>query len=121
MMINNLNQQSESAKQLDHLNISILIKTLKGDVITNLNNQAMRGPLTIPRGNGQVICSLAKLPFSPGNISISLIVEQNGLVIDQINDAYIGVVDAGGHLLENAREGQTGWLLIEQDWSVSNS
>jgi lipopolysaccharide transport system ATP-binding protein len=116
-----LDYESGKTTHLDQLNISILIKTLKGDVIANLNNQSVSGPLTLPSGSGQVICSLPKLPLAPGNISITLIIEQKGLILDKINDAYIGVVDKGGHLQENAREGQTGWLLVDQDWSVSNS
>ena len=116
-----LDYESDQTKPLDHLNITILIKTLKGDVIANLNNEAGSGPLTLPSGHGQVICSLAKLPLAPGNISISLLVEQNGLIIDKINDAYIGTVDAGGHLHENARAGQIGWLLVDQGWEISNS
>jgi hypothetical protein len=89
-------------------------------VIPNLNNKFGSGPLSLPSWNNQVICSLAKLPLAPGNISISLQVEQNGAIIDKINNAYIGAVDAGGHFLENARAGQIGWLLVDQNWEISN-
>lgn len=114
-----LDYESVQATPLDHFNLSILIKTLKGDVIANLNNQSVSGPLTLSPGSGQVICSLARLPLAPGNISITLLVERKGVILDKINDAYIGIVDKGGHLLENAREGQIGWLLVDQDWSAS--
>jgi len=115
-----LEYETHGARPINHLNITLLIKTLKGDVIANLNNEAVSGSLTLPPGQGQVTCRLPKLPLAPGNISISLIVEQNGLVLDKINDAYIGTIDAGGHLLENARAGQIGWLLVDQDWSAND-
>jgi lipopolysaccharide transport system ATP-binding protein len=114
-----LDYDLQQTNPLDHVNIILLIKTFKGDVIANLNNEAVSGPLTLQPGHGQVSCSLANLPLAPGNISISIIVEQNQHIIDKISDAYIGTVDAGGHLHENAKAGQTGWLLVDQDWSVN--
>ena len=105
-------------RPLKNINISILIKNLKGDVIANLNSLAKVGPLTLSANRGTVICHIEKLPLAPGNISISLILEQEGQVVDRIEDAFVGAVDRGGHFERNTLREENGWVLIDQDWLV---
>jgi lipopolysaccharide transport system ATP-binding protein len=109
---------AEQSKPLKNINISILIKNLKGDVIANLNTLTTVGPLTLSAQKGQVICHVERLPLVSGFISISLILEQGGQVIDRIEDAFVGNVDKGGHLESNTLKELQGWVLIDQDWSV---
>ena len=100
------------------INISILIKNLNGDVIANLNSQTSLGPLTLSAHRGQVICHIEKLPLAPGNIIISLMIEQGDQAVDKIESAFVGTVDRGGHFEGSAQRENQGWLLIDQDWSV---
>jgi homopolymeric O-antigen transport system ATP-binding protein len=103
---------------LNNINISILIKNLNGDVIANLNSLAAVGPLTLSAQKGQVICRVEKLPLAAGNISISLVLEQAGQVVDRIEDVFVGAVDSGGHFEKSAVREQRGWVVIDQDWSI---
>ena len=112
--------QAEQFKPLKDIIFSILIKTLKGDVIANLNSQVAIGSLKLSGSRGQVTCSLANLPIRPGNVSISLMIEQEGRLIDKIDDVYIGTVDGGGHADIKALGDHAGWLSIEQGWSVKS-
>jgi lipopolysaccharide transport system ATP-binding protein len=105
-------------KQLNDITFSILIKTLKGDVIANLNSQDAVGPIKLSGTHGQITCSIASLPIKPGNISISLLIEQEGRLIDKIDDVFAGTVDGGGHADKHTGGEHPGWLAIEQDWSV---
>jgi lipopolysaccharide transport system ATP-binding protein len=110
--------QAEDSASLEDIHISILIKTIKGDVIANLSSQWSTGLLKLTSRSGVVTCSLTKLPLAAGQISISLLLEQDGEVLDRINDAYVGMVDSGGHL-QKPRPGESvGWLFVDQDWSV---
>jgi lipopolysaccharide transport system ATP-binding protein len=105
-------------KPLNDITFSILIKTLKGDVIANLNSQDAVGPIKLSGTHGQITCSIASLPIKPGNISISLLIEQEGWLIDKIDDVFAGTVDGGGHADKHTGGEHPGWLAIEQDWSV---
>jgi lipopolysaccharide transport system ATP-binding protein len=109
---------AEQFRSLKDINISILIKDLKGDVIASLNNLATVGPLALPARRGQVICHIEKLPLASGNISISLMLEQGGQVVDKIEDAFVGSVDRGGRLESRTLGASQGWVLIDQDWLV---
>lgn len=109
---------ADEASNLTGINISILIKTMKGDVITILSTQAMMGMISLPAHHGQTTCSLDKLPIVPENISITLIMEQNGQIIDRINDAYVGLIDGGGHLFKSKPNETSGFLFLEPDWSI---
>ena len=65
---------------------------------------------------GQVTCHVEKLPLAPGSISVSLILEQAGQVVDRIEDAFIGTVEKGGRYeSKNAKE-RNGWVLIDHKW-----
>jgi lipopolysaccharide transport system ATP-binding protein len=104
---------------LEDINCMIVIKTLKGDVIANLNSQTSAGSLKLLSPKGLIICDIAKLPIAPGNISIALSIEQNGQILDIINDAYVGAVDRGGHLEKRSHGERSGWLIIDQDWNLT--
>jgi lipopolysaccharide transport system ATP-binding protein len=109
---------AEQFGPLKDINISILIKNFYGEVIANLNSLATVGPLTLPSHRGQVICHIEKLPLAAGNISISLMLEQGGQVVDIIEDAFVGAVDRGGHFERKVPRERRGWVLIDQDWLV---
>jgi lipopolysaccharide transport system ATP-binding protein len=109
---------AEQFRSLKDINISILIKDLKGEVIASLTNLATVGPLVLPARRGQVICHIEKLPLASGNISISLMLEQGGQVVDKIEDAFVGSVDRGGRLENRTLGASQGWVLIDQDWLV---
>ena len=115
-----IDYQAEQSKPLKDISFTILIKTFKGDVIANLNSQAALGSHKLPQDHGQVTCTIEKLPIMPGNISISLLIEQMGQVVDKIDDVFIGDVDAGGHSKNKTSWGHEGWVLIEQGWSVNS-
>jgi lipopolysaccharide transport system ATP-binding protein len=110
--------QAENLSTLKNANAVILIKTIKGDVIANINSELALGGLNLTSQNGQINCKIDKLPLAPGNITISLIMEQNGQVVDRINEVFIGSIDSGGHL-DGRKYGDTaGWLFVESEWST---
>ncbi len=111
---------AEQFKPLQEINISILIKNLKGDVIANLNSLAMVGPMKLSSYKGLVVCDVEKFPLAPGSISVSLMLEQDGQVVDSIEDAFIGTVDRGGHYESSKLKGRNGWVLIDHAWSILN-
>jgi lipopolysaccharide transport system ATP-binding protein len=108
----------EQFSPIKDINISILIKNLQGDVIANLNSLGTVGPMNLSAYKGLVICQVAKLPLAPGSISISLILEQEGQVVDKIEDAFIGTVDKGGHYEGSTNKERNGWVLIDHDWLI---
>jgi lipopolysaccharide transport system ATP-binding protein len=108
----------EQFSLIKDINISILIKNLRGDVIANLNSLGTVGPMKLSAYKGVVICNVAKLPLAPGSISISLILEQEGQVVDRIEDAFIGTVDKGGHYEGNTLTERNGWVLIDHEWLI---
>ena len=103
---------------LRDINVSILVKNLKGDVIANLNSLSTVGPLNLSASSGKLICHVEKLPLASGNISISLMLERGGQVVDTIEDAFVGTVDRGGLHEGKARRVSQGWILIDQDWTI---
>jgi lipopolysaccharide transport system ATP-binding protein len=106
----------EQFRPLKDINIYILIKNLKGDVIANLNSLETIGPMKFSDTKGQVICRVEKLPLAPGSISVSLILEQAGQVVDRIEDAFIGTVEKGGHYESKTLKERNGWVLIDHEW-----
>jgi len=104
---------------LEEVNLSIKIKTLRGDVIASLDSQAALGLLTLAEPQGRLTCHIPRLPLAAGNISISLSIEQNGQILDMIQDAYIGEIDSGGYYEKKSQRERSGWLLIDQDWRLS--
>ena len=109
---------AEEFKPLQDINISILIKNLKGDVIANLSSLETVGPMQLSAYKGLVICNVEKLPIAPGSISISLILEQAGQVVDRIEDAFLGTVDKGGYYESKMHKERNGWVLIDHDWLI---
>ncbi len=104
---------------LEDINITILIKSLKGDLIANLDSQTSLGSLKLPSPEGLITCNIAKLPIAPGIISISLLIEQNGQILDIINDAFVGDVDSGGYFEKRSQKERSGWLLVDQAWKLT--
>jgi lipopolysaccharide transport system ATP-binding protein len=110
--------QAGDNARLDEVGISIHIKTLQGDMIANLNTKNTRGMLNLSSRHGKISCGIKRFPLAPGNISISLILEQNGQIVDRIKDVFIGPVDSGGRYQNSSRDEITGWLFIEPDWTI---
>ncbi|HTX90981.1 MAG TPA: ABC transporter ATP-binding protein [Anaerolineales bacterium] len=113
-----LDYKLQGPAPIKDVNVSILIKTLKGEVIASLDNQATIGPLTLSNREGRINCHIDKLPLTSGNICISLLVEQTGRLVDRIEDAFIGDIDRGGVYDRRKSSDNRGWVLIDQDWSV---
>ncbi|MGD0707000.1 MAG: ABC transporter ATP-binding protein [Anaerolineaceae bacterium] len=101
------------------VNFSILLKTLNGDVISNLSTRTTAGSLKLKSRTGSVTCKITKFPIAPGNISISLQIERQGEVLDMANDVFTGSVDSGGHFQKQKAADSLGWVLVDQDWSSS--
>lgn len=102
----------------EEIGFSILIKTLNGDVIANISSQKDIGTLALTKHNGQVGCSLKRFPISPGTITMDLIIERKGEVLDMIEDIFVGEVDRGGHLREKIVDDRKGWVEIEHEWGM---
>jgi lipopolysaccharide transport system ATP-binding protein len=112
--------QADNTSALDDVNVSIHIKTLQGDMIVNLSTKNTMGTIKLSSRVGKIVCSMERLPLAPGNISISLILEQQGQIADRIKDVFVGLVDSGGHYRNTSKDEVTGWLFIEPDWKITS-
>lgn len=110
--------QADNTSALDDVNVSIHIKTLQGDMIVNLSTKNTMGAIELSSRAGKIVCGIKRLPLAPGNISISLILEQQGQIVDRIKDVFVGLVDSGGHYRNASKDEVTGWLFIEPDWEI---
>ena len=108
----------DQSVRTDEISFVILIKTLNGDVIANLSSQKDMETLAITKHTGQLSCSLKRFPIAPGTITMALIIERRGEVLDMIEDIFVGEVDRGGHLREKIIDDRKGWVEIEHDWKM---
>ena len=106
----------EKSRKLDELGFTILIKTLNGDVIANLSSFRKMGSFSIADFSGQVCCCIDRFPIAPGTITMTLVVECKGEVLEMIEDVFVGEVDRGGHLREKTIRDRKGWVEIEHEW-----
>jgi hypothetical protein len=103
---------------IEEIGFTILIKTLNGEVIANLNSQKDMGLQNITKRMGQVCCSINHFPIAPGTITMALIVERKAEVLEMIEDVFVGEVDRGGHLREKVIGDRKGWVEIEHEWKM---
>jgi len=101
------------------VDFSILIKTLNGELITDLTTRSTSGSLKLTSRTGSVTCKMDKFPLAPGNVSISLQIDRRGEVLDMVNDVFTGTVDSGGRFQSHWRTEALGWVVIDQKWSAS--
>jgi lipopolysaccharide transport system ATP-binding protein len=100
----------------EDVGFGLLIKTLSGEVIANLNSaQAASGAL-IKNSEGKVSCSVNHFPIAPGTITITLVVQHRGEVLDIVEDVFVGEVSRDGHAMEKIYKDHKGWVEIENDW-----
>ena len=103
---------------LDEVGFTVLIKTLNGDVIANLNSMQEREKGLLSAYDGRVSCSVERFPIAPGTITITLVVEYKGEVLQMIEDVFLGEVDRGGHLREKTVRDRKGWVEIDNNWEI---
>jgi len=108
----------EKSIKLDEIGFTILIKTLNGDVIANLSSFRNVGAFAIAEYSGQVCCCIDRFPIAPGTITMTLVIERKGEVLEMIEDVFLGKVDRGGHLHERTIKERKGWVEIEHKWST---
>ena len=104
--------------KLNEIGFTILIKTLNGDVIANLSSFRKMGAFSRADHSGQVCCCINRFPIAPGTITMTLVIERKGEVLDMIEDVFFGEVDRGGHLHERTIKDRKGWVEIEHEWTI---
>jgi lipopolysaccharide transport system ATP-binding protein len=103
--------EAPAGSALKRTQLSILIQTMNGEILTNLNSELAVGK------NGSLTCRINKLPLMPGSIRISLYLEDNGRLIQHVPDAYLGQIDRGGHLVKKDLSARDGLVLMDAEWS----
>lgn len=116
-----INYDIEPSINLHEISFSILLKTLNGDVIANLNSLNESRTFSVREQSGQVACQIDHFPIAPGTITITLVVERKGQVIEMLEDVFVGEVDRGGHLRETLIEDRRGWVEIEHTWENADT
>jgi len=116
-----INYDIAQSVNLDEIGFSILIKTLNGDVIANLSSFNESGSFSITERSGQVYCQMNRFPIAPGTITVTLVVERKGEVLEMLEDVFVGEVVRGGHLRETLIEDRRGWVEIEHAWENANT
>lgn len=104
--------------KLNEIGFSILFKTLNGDVIANLSSFQRMGLFSNADHSGQICCQIGRLPIAPGTITMTLVVERRGEVLEMLEDVFVGKVDRGGHLRAKTLQDRKGWVEIEHDWEL---
>ncbi len=100
----------------ENINLSILVKTLDGNIITNLDSRGSKRGLKFLDGKGTVICKIKKLPLLPGNVSISLILRLDDRVVDLLENVYVGSVRVSKYLEASVKANNAGWVHFEHEW-----
>jgi lipopolysaccharide transport system ATP-binding protein len=113
-----IDYEIDPAIQVDDVGFSILFKTLNGDVIANISSQNDVGTFAIQKRTGRIGCSIDHFPIAPGMITMALIIERRGEVLDIIEDIFVGEVDRGGHLREHIVGDRKGWVEIAHKWEM---
>jgi lipopolysaccharide transport system ATP-binding protein len=102
--------EAASGRSLNKLQLSILIQTMSGEILTNLSCPLSTGK------KGSLACRINKLPLMPGSIRISLYLEENGRLIQHVPDAYLGQIDRGGHMIKRDLSARDGLVLLDAEW-----
>lgn len=113
-----IDYEIDPSVNLEDIGFTILIKTLNNDVIANLSSFKEVGTFGLKNASDQVCCSIEHLPLAPGTVTMSLVVERKGEVLEMIEDVFVGEVDRGGHMREHILKERQGWVEIEHEWRM---
>ena len=97
---------------------AISFTSQSGVFITMLSNQISSEPFfSIPQ-EGYLSCQILKMPLSPGNYILNLIINENGQIQDWLQEAFILAVESGdffgtGRLPPSSHSG----IYFPQKWS----
>lgn len=106
---------------LDDVGFVVLVKTLNGEVIANLSSPKGRSNSGVQSHKGKVGCLINNFPLSPGTISMTLLVEHKGDVLDVIEDIFVCEVLRNGQPEERGFQHHKGWVEIDNEWQAFSS
>jgi lipopolysaccharide transport system ATP-binding protein len=95
---------------------SLAIQTLKGELISRLTSNIPLHRMDHAGYRGSVACKIKNFPLNPGLIRVSLELERRGEILDLVEDAYTGMIDAGGRLTKRRPDIAQGWVLLDGEW-----
>jgi hypothetical protein len=87
--------------------------------VSNLESRASHGSLKLAAPQGTLRCKVEKIPLAPGNVTISLKITSNGMLLSQIEDAFVGTVEAGDFFATGESGKNPGTVFIEQEWAAN--
>jgi lipopolysaccharide transport system ATP-binding protein len=111
-----IDYEFDREKELTDTYCSLAIQTLKGELISRLTSNTPLHRLDHTVHSGSVACRVKNFPLNPGLIRISLQLERRGEVLDLVEDAYTGLIDAGGRFTKRRPENSQGWVLLDGEW-----
>jgi lipopolysaccharide transport system ATP-binding protein len=106
-------------KRDEDIEVAIGISTFSGNLVSNLESRASHGSLRLVGPQGTLTCRVEKMPLAPGNITISLKITSNGVILSQIEDAFVGMVEAGDFFATGESGKNPGAVFIEQEWAAN--
>jgi lipopolysaccharide transport system ATP-binding protein len=109
-----------SAKEnLTNVSLSIVVYTLTGQVLFCLGNEMTSSAWeSVPR-EGQMFCLVRRLPLAPGQYSVNVYCEANGVLADWVQNAGSLTVEAGDFFGTGKLPPAThGGLLVDQEWGL---
>lgn len=103
----------------ENIAVGIGISAHSGTFVSLLSNEVAGNPFDSIGKEGYFACKIKKLPLSPGNYTVSLIIRSNDVIADWIQHAATIVVEPGDFYGNGRLPPQShGGVLIEQDWDT---
>jgi lipopolysaccharide transport system ATP-binding protein len=107
---------------LRNVSLSIGVYTMGGQCMLILNNEMVGVDFEILPSSGLVSCLVERFPLSPGQYSLNLYCEVNGMVADWIQEATTLTVEAGDFFGTGRLPPRThGGILVPHRWRVTDA
>lgn len=109
--------ETSSQIDLDTTYCAIMITSANGELISYLRSDSPIGQTNSGKNQGELTCAIEKIPLAPGHIRVSVLLEREDLVLDQLTDCYVGNVDSGGRTSDINQHGKVGLVVLDEKWS----
>ena len=106
-------------RNLRNVSVSIGFYGLYGQFLLMCNNEMAGYSFESLPQNGQIRCSIPRLPFAPGTYNLNLYCEVNGVVADWVQEAcQLTVVEGDYYGSGKTSPASHGGFLVSQTWDL---
>lgn len=115
-----IDYEFKNPKDLADTRCSLMIQTQTGEVVSRLTSPLSLEKMDHGLSSGYVVCRVANFPLSPGLVRLSVQLERGDEILDLVEDAYTGPVDAGGRYTKKHQEKTQGWVVLDGEWTAGS-